>query len=111
MLFFSYQAADGIRSYKVTGVQTCALPIWDRAAGRAGDRLRSVADARSGHQRGRFGEAVRAHDDVEGQLRLHGVDEIGRASCREREERRDESQVYMEVIKWQSYWSRMKGHV
>ena len=26
-LFF-FQAEDGIRDYKVTGVQTCALPIW-----------------------------------------------------------------------------------
>src|ERR1039457_7372370 len=23
-----FQAEDGIRDYKVTGVQTCALPIW-----------------------------------------------------------------------------------
>src|ERR1039457_171566 len=28
MLFFFFQAEDGIRDYKVTGVQTCALPIW-----------------------------------------------------------------------------------
>ena len=27
-LFFFFQAEDGIRDYKVTGVQTCALPIW-----------------------------------------------------------------------------------
>src|SRR5256885_12318674 len=26
-LFFFFQAEDGIRVYKVTGVQTCALPI------------------------------------------------------------------------------------
>src|SRR5688500_19984152 len=31
MLFiFFFQAEDGIRDYKVTGVQTCALPIWLR---------------------------------------------------------------------------------
>src|SRR2546426_12763163 len=29
--FFFFQAEDGIRDYKVTGVQTCALPISDRA--------------------------------------------------------------------------------
>src|SRR5688500_19264678 len=29
MLFFFFQAEDGIRDYKVTGVQTCALPISD----------------------------------------------------------------------------------
>src|SRR5205807_2929535 len=28
--FFFFQAEDGIRDYKVTGVQTCALPIWRR---------------------------------------------------------------------------------
>src|SRR5256885_12250272 len=27
MTFFFFQAEDGIRDYKVTGVQTCALPI------------------------------------------------------------------------------------
>src|SRR5688500_19977048 len=28
MMFFFFQAEDGIRDYKVTGVQTCALPIF-----------------------------------------------------------------------------------
>src|ERR1019366_9763306 len=27
--FFFFQAEDGIRDWSVTGVQTCALPIWD----------------------------------------------------------------------------------
>src|SRR2546427_5541566 len=27
--FFFFQAEDGIRDLTVTGVQTCALPIWD----------------------------------------------------------------------------------
>src|SRR5256885_6828785 len=27
LIFFFFQAEDGIRDYKVTGVQTCALPI------------------------------------------------------------------------------------
>src|SRR6516162_6681857 len=34
-LFF-FQAEDGIRDYKVTGVQTCALPIYVCSAGRTG---------------------------------------------------------------------------
>src|SRR5256885_2075869 len=29
-MFFFFQAEDGIRDYKVTGVQTCALPIFAR---------------------------------------------------------------------------------
>src|ERR1022692_3213802 len=28
--FCFFQAEDGIRDYKVTGVQTCALPIYDK---------------------------------------------------------------------------------
>src|SRR2546426_6010887 len=28
VFFFFFQAEDGIRDYKVTGVQTCALPIY-----------------------------------------------------------------------------------
>src|SRR5438093_2972726 len=27
-VFFFFQAEDGIRDWSVTGVQTCALPIW-----------------------------------------------------------------------------------
>src|SRR5256885_16395679 len=30
-IFFFFQAEDGIRDYKVTGVQTCALPIYLRS--------------------------------------------------------------------------------
>src|SRR6266496_4538355 len=29
--FFFFQAEDGIRDLYVTGVQTCALPIWNQA--------------------------------------------------------------------------------
>src|SRR5437762_5713567 len=35
VLFFFFQAEDGIRDTSVTGVQTCALPIW-------GDQRRSA---------------------------------------------------------------------
>src|SRR2546427_8009961 len=31
-LFFFFQAEDGIRDLTVTGVQTCALPIWTSSA-------------------------------------------------------------------------------
>ena len=30
IFFFFFQAEDGIRDHCVTGVQTCALPIWFR---------------------------------------------------------------------------------
>src|SRR6478752_8599705 len=32
IFFFFFQAEDGIRDVAVTGVQTCALPIWAAAA-------------------------------------------------------------------------------
>ena len=32
VFFFFFQAEDGIRDKLVTGVQTCALPIWTKAA-------------------------------------------------------------------------------
>src|SRR6266446_8960849 len=47
--FFFFQAEDGIRDYKVTGVQTCALPIcltpWCLARGEppAGSREENMA--------------------------------------------------------------------
>src|SRR3989454_2956459 len=37
--FFFFQAEDGIRDYKVTGVQTCALPISTRPAREPAHRL------------------------------------------------------------------------
>src|SRR5205807_2744799 len=37
-----FQAEDGIRDYKVTGVQTCALPIYP-AAGPFANRARKIA--------------------------------------------------------------------
>src|SRR5256885_6420293 len=41
-VFFFFQAEDGIRDYKVTGVQTCALPIFGEQLvdeGRDADRV------------------------------------------------------------------------
>src|SRR5205807_3944703 len=37
-----FQAEDGIRDYKVTGVQTCALPISDSISARMSRLLRGV---------------------------------------------------------------------
>src|SRR2546426_12837698 len=41
-IFFFFQAEDGIRDYKVTGVQTCALPI-------SGIGLQQPHDVLQGH--------------------------------------------------------------
>src|SRR5690606_40916970 len=43
--FFFFQAEDGIRDFHVTGVQTCALPIWYRPEARYFEfGIRNVAD-------------------------------------------------------------------
>src|SRR5256885_3967409 len=44
-LCFFFQAEDGIRDYKVTGVQTCALPIYRR---RGVDRRLRIAGVEQG---------------------------------------------------------------
>src|SRR5438034_6476520 len=44
--FFFFQAEDGIRDHCVTGVQTCALPIWERGARGASRRLQRLVDCR-----------------------------------------------------------------
>src|SRR5256885_9902924 len=44
MHFFFFQAEDGIRDYKVTGVQTCALPIFFYTS-LANEELVRVAEA------------------------------------------------------------------
>src|SRR5207244_5739136 len=46
LLFFFFQAEDGIRDDLVTGVQTCALPILSRA-GPAAVRLADSSDPES----------------------------------------------------------------
>src|SRR5688500_20360213 len=74
-LFFFFQAEDGIRDYKVTGVQTCALPIYPaRRHGYEGYSFHSqynlLAMAMLAIAYQRADETI----------------EIGRASCRERVE-------------------------
>src|SRR5205807_4004671 len=45
--FFFFQAEDGIRDYKVTGVQTCALPICSSSTGTSSGRSSRPRRARS----------------------------------------------------------------
>src|SRR2546426_4550353 len=42
IVFFFFQAEDGIRDYKVTGVQTCALPISPEAKPQWEERIRTA---------------------------------------------------------------------
>src|SRR5688500_19074999 len=57
LLSFFFQAEDGIRVYKVTGVQTCALPIFP-AHGR--DQRRLQVQDREEHVPGDGGKVCRA---------------------------------------------------
>src|SRR5207249_5561895 len=94
-VFFFFQAEDGIRDRNVTGVQTCALPILDRAerpggvqivvhgGDEVGEKRRERAGERAGRRDGRRGPARRLVGTRE---RLVELFEIGRASCRERVE-------------------------
>src|SRR5919202_6739639 len=71
-LIVFFQAEDGIRDHCVTGVQTCALPIWRCEGG--------AMAARSGRRRWQRSLAALAVAEI--MAGLGG--EIGRASCRER---------------------------
>src|ERR671919_2478193 len=66
-LFF-FQAEDGIRDYKVTGVQTCALPISELPAPpEPGARVRGAP--REARIRERSGHALPLRPDRRGRLR------------------------------------------
>src|SRR3712207_6848651 len=89
---FFFQAEDGIRDIGVTGVQTCALPIWmhpapcvrqsgefkGRGAGPAGGGL-SIHSAVQFHW---FVKDAKSMTTAPGSWRMSM--KIGRASCRER---------------------------
>src|SRR3712207_7439050 len=70
-VIFFFQAEDGIRDIGVTGVQTCALPIWAGARRRVqGAELRRSLEAqgitvRSPSSKGLAEEAPFAYKDVE----------------------------------------------
>src|SRR5205807_6158567 len=91
---FFFQAEDGIRDYKVTGVQTCALPISpDCTAPVAGDRSGAVRRALGprGRRGGRgdrdqrpFGSTPPLPASGWVGIPPRGRRKIGRASCRER---------------------------
>src|SRR5205807_6316084 len=88
--FFFFQAEDGIRDYKVTGVQTCALPISDMPQGarrryRLPWLLRQTRQKRRGCAAGRLRRLrSRSGAAMKRATRLAHRREIGRASCRER---------------------------
>src|ERR1022692_5096810 len=49
MMIEFFQSEDGIRDYKVTGVQTCALPIWFNSNFQWSTTSRDVRDGNTEH--------------------------------------------------------------
>src|SRR5205807_2998406 len=65
LCFFFFQAEDGIRDYKVTGVQTCALPIFELHAVGPNGRVRANIIAKDVVVHGKVDGNVQGHDRVE----------------------------------------------
>src|SRR5256885_4798000 len=84
--FFFFQAEDGIRDYKVTGVQTCALPIYGKRVDvvavttKNADTL--LLDRVTGKPIFPFRMRRAPTSDLPGEVTAPY--QIGRASCRER---------------------------
>src|SRR2546430_13415067 len=88
-LSFFFQAEDGIRDLTVTGVQTCALPIFEEAGSEgavatSSGRTAVVNDGTGGY--GSFASSFfnSASIMMYGNAPTTMEPEIGRASCRER---------------------------
>src|SRR5256884_3566161 len=84
---FFFQAEDGIRDVAVTGVQTCALPIFaDATTGKVVRKLTSTAS--DPHFSSiQFIYSAGAWDSASKRIAIATVTggrQIGRASCRER---------------------------
>src|SRR5688572_31039330 len=91
-LFF-FQAEDGIRALTVTGVQTCALPIFDDVHWADGASLELLAELRRTLQNLPIAMLLFARTEADPlelpvsldlSIELAPLREIGRASCRER---------------------------
>src|SRR5438046_8781272 len=83
LLFFFFQAEDGIRDWSVTGVQTCALPIWVEPVGRArqkaegdDDRIRRY-DPLGTFERLRHAPTARIRLAEPGRHQLHALHLLG----------------------------------
>src|SRR5690606_40547522 len=92
VFFFFFQAEDGIRDFHVTGVQTCALPIFDEAAiSRNLARVHAVVDDANAEEERARDPAVAQHLE---DAALHALLVGG--------ERSEERRVGKE---WRSRWS------
>src|SRR5690554_7488259 len=89
LLFFFFQAEDGIRDADVTGVQTCALPISslriDPVYREPNSHPHLSEDERQRLIRSEIANIRKSYVDKNGNVQTEIIEyEIGRASCRER---------------------------
>src|SRR5256885_4698761 len=88
--FFFFQAEDGIRDYKVTGVQTCALPIFFTFAVQRFSSCTSKLSTPGIVAAIEAGSFNTCHTVARGASKMRSPStimrrpQIGRASCRER---------------------------
>src|SRR5688500_19918629 len=82
MYTFFFQAEDGIRDYKVTVVQTCALPIWATCRATRTRRQADRGDAGFPYRAGRrdasrriLEQAVHHRDGARPEIRFDGRSE------------------------------------
>src|SRR2546430_4465383 len=85
-VFFFFQAEDGIRDLTVTGVQTCALPIWDHSVVTRGPNPCICPHPRARHVR-RPGALARARHDSRKRASAWLARERARAATRSEERR------------------------
>src|SRR2546429_3539705 len=88
-VFFFFQAEDGIRDVAVTGVQTCALPIYANAASYVHElTIEDIkvifSNALSFKPQREINILFSGGEPTVSPIFLDAVRQIGRASCRER---------------------------
>src|SRR5256885_12043203 len=89
LVSFFFQAEDGIRDYKVTGVQTCALPILVAASAGLGYLFDAYVVNIYSFVLPLIAADLALSDRIQGvigsvMLTGYAIGKIGRASCRER---------------------------
>src|SRR5262249_56594167 len=89
VIFFFFQEEDGIRDWSVTGVQTCALPIFARPCNRNWTRRTDCTGGQTSAGWRRKRSAIRSWRRSEERRRGKRVDLGGRRSIKKKRESRE----------------------